>query len=267
MLKKLLASAGIVALCAATTATAQDIDLSTDFDTFYSFGDSLSDTGNLFAATSGSIPTSPPYFDGRFSNGPVWTELLGLESESFTALGGTNYAFGGAQASGPEALIAPGMFDSDDQINNLFAGSVGTFSPDDLVSVWIGGNNFRPAAATFVGDTSVITDAAIEAATNTADNITSVISLGAENIIVPNLPDLGITPLVIAEMAAPLGSLYSDTFNQALAQQIAGLQAANPGVTITPVDTAGAFDAIIANPAAFGLSNTTTECFDGVTVC
>ena len=35
------------------------------------FGDSLSDTGNLFAATSGDLPP-PPYFNGRFSNGPIW---------------------------------------------------------------------------------------------------------------------------------------------------------------------------------------------------
>ena len=42
----------------------------------YVFGDSLSDTGNLFALTFGIEPPSPPYFDGRFSDGPVWVETL-----------------------------------------------------------------------------------------------------------------------------------------------------------------------------------------------
>ena len=37
------------------------------------FGDSLIDTGNVFAAT-GQPPA--PYYDGRFSNGPVWVEYL-----------------------------------------------------------------------------------------------------------------------------------------------------------------------------------------------
>jgi len=39
------------------------------------FGDSLSDSGNLFAATMGTTPP-PPYYQGRFSNGPVWVEDL-----------------------------------------------------------------------------------------------------------------------------------------------------------------------------------------------
>ena len=53
----------------------------------YVFGDSLSDTGNLFLLTGGTssdvfttdpgksprLPT-PPFYDGRASNGPVWIE-------------------------------------------------------------------------------------------------------------------------------------------------------------------------------------------------
>ena len=35
----------------------------------YVFGDSLSDNGSLFAASGGMAPPSPPYFNGRFSNG------------------------------------------------------------------------------------------------------------------------------------------------------------------------------------------------------
>ena len=37
------------------------------------FGDSLIDTGNVFAAT-GNPPA--PYFDGRYSNGSIWVEYL-----------------------------------------------------------------------------------------------------------------------------------------------------------------------------------------------
>lgn len=48
------------------------------FTAQYSFGDSLSDTGNLFAGTSAlGAPNPPaPYFQGRFANGLGWTELL-----------------------------------------------------------------------------------------------------------------------------------------------------------------------------------------------
>ena len=40
------------------------------------FGDSLSDNGNLYELMRHQLPPSPPYFEGRFSNGPVWIEHL-----------------------------------------------------------------------------------------------------------------------------------------------------------------------------------------------
>ncbi len=43
------------------------------------FGDSLSDTGNLYAATGGGVPPDPPYWQGRASNGPLWSELLAAD--------------------------------------------------------------------------------------------------------------------------------------------------------------------------------------------
>jgi len=46
------------------------------------FGDSLSDNGNLYAISG--QPTSPPYFQGRFSNGPVFTELLGFNAGRYS---------------------------------------------------------------------------------------------------------------------------------------------------------------------------------------
>src|SRR5687767_1874730 len=81
------------------------------------FGDSLSDRGRipgLIAAQNPAFPlrfpVSPPYFDARFSNGPIYAErlpgLLGLDAEP-----GRNLAVGGAETdSGNIAnpLLAPG---------------------------------------------------------------------------------------------------------------------------------------------------------------
>jgi phospholipase/lecithinase/hemolysin len=36
------------------------------------FGDSESDAGNVFELSGDTYPASPPYWQGRFSNGPVW---------------------------------------------------------------------------------------------------------------------------------------------------------------------------------------------------
>jgi len=49
-----------------------------------------SDVDNVFDATG--IPPSPPYFQGRASNGPVWVEYLANNLGTAS----TNLAFGGA---------------------------------------------------------------------------------------------------------------------------------------------------------------------------
>ena len=67
------------------------------------FGDSYVDTGNLFVATGGTFPASPPYFSGRFSNGPLWVERLAtdlaLPAPTPSLAGGTDYAWAGAETA------------------------------------------------------------------------------------------------------------------------------------------------------------------------
>jgi phospholipase/lecithinase/hemolysin len=70
----------------------------------YVFGDSLSDTGNVYRATGRTTPPDPPYFRGRFSNGPVWVEHLGARS-GVKPERRRNFARGGA-ATGEEPPVA-----------------------------------------------------------------------------------------------------------------------------------------------------------------
>lgn len=47
------------------------------YDSIIVFGDSYSDNGSgVFNISNGLYPPSPPYFEGRFSDGPVWVEYL-----------------------------------------------------------------------------------------------------------------------------------------------------------------------------------------------
>ena len=87
---------GLAALCAVSLALVPaptPAQIPSSFSDIVVFGDSLSDNGNLFRLT-GQPP--PPYFKGRFSNGPVWVERLaaplGLD-------GITDFALGGATTS------------------------------------------------------------------------------------------------------------------------------------------------------------------------
>ena len=45
------------------------------FEQIVVFGDSLSDNGNQYKNTG--QPPSPPYYNGRFSNGPTWSRVIG----------------------------------------------------------------------------------------------------------------------------------------------------------------------------------------------
>jgi phospholipase/lecithinase/hemolysin len=58
------------------------------FQNIVIFGDSFSDNGNVYALTNKTYPI-PPYWSGRFSNGPNWVDQLGV-------LTANNYAYGSA---------------------------------------------------------------------------------------------------------------------------------------------------------------------------
>ncbi|WP_298745590.1 autotransporter domain-containing protein [uncultured Brevundimonas sp.] len=237
------------------------------------FGDSLSDNGNLYALIG--QPTSPPYYQGRFSNGPVFTELLGFDAGRFTAgapvTGSVNYAFGGARTD--NAALPPGMR------NQLLAytGGGGTFGANDLVSVLGGANNifqaFPAAAANPLTAQSTMQAAATAAAADISFIVNSVAGAGAGTILVGNLPRLGVTPQFSPTnpLVGPNGSALADfagtTFNSALATGLFAVAANQPDANIILMDLYKISDPLAANPAAFGLTNARDACFNGVTVC
>ena len=233
------------------------------------FGDSLSDNGNLYA-TIGQ-PTSPPYFQGRFSNGPVFTELLGFNAGRYAAgapvTGSINYAFGGARTD--MSAMPPGM-----RLQlQAYLGAGGVFGPNDLVSVLGGANNLFqgiPGAAATADPAAAIRPIAQSAAGDINFIVNSVASAGAGTILVTNLPRLGITPQFNqgpGAPAAPLADFAGTTFNTALGAGLLATAAANPNSNIIMMDLYKISDPLAANPARFGLTNARDACFNGVTVC
>ena len=125
------------ALLACTVAATPAAAAESPFSALFVIGDSLSDNGNLYLATGNATPTSPPYYQGRFSSGPVFTERLGFNATNFMGpvTGSINYAFGGARTDSQAS--PPGMR------NQLAAylGAGGRFGSGDLVSILGGANN------------------------------------------------------------------------------------------------------------------------------
>jgi phospholipase/lecithinase/hemolysin len=215
------------------------------------FGDSLSDTGNVSTATGGRVPP-PPYSMGRFSNSTNWVDdlapRLGVPSPAPSIRGGSDYAFGFAQTgmgtSSPASV--PGL--TVPNIGTQVSSFLGTNTPTSgqLFALWGGANDF------FNGQTNPAVPAQ-----NIANAVNALARAGATNFLVLNLPALGETPFGSTLPSAQRQALdaLSAGFNTALAGDLRGVAAANPGVTIHTVDVAGLFAQVQASPSAFGFTD------------
>ncbi|WP_303718272.1 autotransporter domain-containing protein [Brevundimonas naejangsanensis] len=255
-----LAALSLAAVSVAGAASAQS------YSRLVVFGDSLSDNGNLYLATGGSTPASPPYGAGRFSNGPVFTERLGFTAANFMGpvTGSINYAFGGARTDNQAQPLGMRLQLAQYQQRG------GTFGANDLVSVLGGANNIfqgLPAAGASTNPTGAITPVALSAAADINFIVNGIAQAGAGTVLVTNLPKLSITPQFRGTPAAPLADFAVTTFNGALLTGLNATAAARPGTNIILMDLFKVGDVIAGNPSAFGVSNVTQPCFNGVTVC
>ncbi|MCO8017639.1 autotransporter domain-containing protein [Brevundimonas diminuta] len=255
-----LAALSLAAASVAGAASAQS------YSRLVVFGDSLSDNGNLYLATGGSTPASPPYGAGRFSNGPVFTERLGFNAANFMGpvTGSINYAFGGARTDSQAQPLGMRLQLAQYQQRG------GTFGANDLVSVLGGANNIfqgLPAAGASTNPTGAITPVALSAAADINFIVNGIAQAGAGTVLVTNLPKLSITPQFRGTPAAPLADFAVTTFNGALLTGLNATAAARPGTNIILMDLFKVGDVIAGNPSAFGVSNVTQPCFNGVTVC
>lgn len=227
------------------------------FSSVIVYGDSISDNGNLFAATG--IPGAP-YYGGRRTNGPVAVEqlasALGAPLIDFAWIGATtgigNYGDGGTPTDfGLHSL--PGM-------QTEFAATqaeLGPYLSSALFVIWGGPNDF-------LAPSSLDTTPATVVARAVGDEIgivSTLLGMGAQHILVPGMPDLGLTPYFqsLGPTVAAQGSALTDAFNGALASSLPS------GVLF--YDTAALVRDMVANPASYGFTNVTNACYNGVTVC
>jgi len=215
----------------------------------YVFGDSLSDTGNISYFFGGQIPQAP-YYQGRFSNGPIWIDdlagALGLPvSPSYP--GGNNYAWGGA-VTGPGGNVLP-PYTLIDQANFYLADSGGVADPNALYVVWGGGND-------------VLDEDSANAPANLGSVISSLAAAGARNFLVPNLPNIGLVPLSLEDGSSAVKEQLSLEFNSELEQVLAELSATLP-VNIRTLDVFGLFNTILGAPGDYGFTNWTEACYQG----
>ncbi|WP_396593868.1 SGNH/GDSL hydrolase family protein [Brevundimonas sp. R86498] len=250
----------------ATTASAQS------YGRLVVFGDSLSDNGNLYLASGRTVPSSPPYFQGRFSNGPVFTELLGFTAANFNGpvTGSINYAYGGSRTDNAVAF-PPGMR----QQLTTYTAAGGAFGSQDLVSVLGGANNIFQSLGAFAvlppaaqgNPTGYIAPVLNAAVADMNFIVDSIASRGAGTVLVTNLPRLGLTPQFRPTPLAALADYAGSTFNSGLQTALLATARARPGTNIILFDVAKVSDLLAADPGRFGFTNVTQSCFTGTSVC
>jgi phospholipase/lecithinase/hemolysin len=254
------------------------------------FGDSLSDTGNILAFTSTGPasqigftprPSVPWYKAGQFTNGEggnaglpatrftngVWVrtlaDVLGRTRPASVGLDptnnplGTNYAWGGAQATG--GFILPAVTT---QVTSYINGRA-SLPNNPLHVFWAGGNDLVNAATAGNATPASIAAAGTNAVNAMKTSIKRLIDrmdpLSPMQFLWANLPSLDRTPTGAALPANLRTALRDASAAFAVAQSEAILELTEPSanITIHRLDVFGLFNNLLDNPLALGFANAT----------
>ena len=231
------------------------------YSAIYVFGDSYCDVGNIYIETKGAIPLSPPYYQGRFSNGPLWIEhvagALKLPMQA-AALGGTDYAVGGALVTQPYVTALGTVPSVPQQVAGYLLQHGGQADPNALYVIEGGGNDILDATG---GSADQL---GYRIAYDLAQTELLLRQAGARNFLIPNLLDVGQLPAGQANPTFASAATIAVNRDLDFALQI---ESYLQGVKITRVDEYTLFHAIAADAGHFGFTDVTHPCVVGTTVC
>jgi len=192
------------------------------------FGDSLTDNGNLYHIFK-IIPRSPPYYKGRFSNGPTWAETVGEHYKDKFGIPYTIYAYGGATTLAQIPANQPAnqlFFTLASEIYQFYANSIFSDKSNKLYVIWIGANDYLMDQVT---DVDTLTSHVVD---QISWALTSLIGQGARYFLILNLPDLGSPPYAENNKMKERLHILTDMHNAKLAKTIEGLNNDNPGLKV-----------------------------------
>jgi len=279
MTRKLLIASAMLALSA---GSAQAATLTDTFTSFFVFGDSNSDPGNL-----GQNGPPPPYAGNRFSNGPTWAEYIAdpFITGDLSDVRTINFAFGGARVVEPDPNGVPDfpaqidIFEDflDPNVPNPFSLEV-NLGARPLVTAWFGANDIRDIYQGYLeavqavellpqAEQALALAAAQDAARGAAEAIGSIYGLiikeAAEDDRINDFlslttADAGLTPEYDNPVDTALLTELSEIYNAQL--QLAIDDIVMDGANVYTVDVFELQQDVFANPAAYGFTNVSDPC-------
>ncbi len=236
------------------------------------------------------VPAADHYFEGRFSDGlnyvDVITEKLDVNLNP-SIIGGNNFSYGGARVDYnrveddatkpfPFSFLGQQGLLQEDQYPWTLEGQRAAFvnrKIDDekgLYIVFFGTNDIADlaAAVAFIApqvgiDAQVLINSiTTKVIQEIRDSIGAFVASGAQDILVANLPNLGIVPIVSvngSEFSA-LATQLSAQYNIALSEMLMEWEGI---VNIIPFDTFTLITEVVSTPASFGFLNASEPCYSG----
>ncbi len=230
------------------------------YDALVVFGDSYCDVGNIFVATGGAEPAAP-YFNGRFSNGPLWVDhVAGFLGVPLTPalLGGTDYAFGGAWVTAPQPIPGGAIPSVPQQVALYLSQHGGKADPRALYVLEGGGNDIL---GTTTGSPQAL---AFKIASGIAASERALRKAGARHLVIPNLFNVGLLP------AAAGNQSFAEAASQATNRDLDALLAderRGEDVLILRIDVFSLMNAVEADPTHFGFVDITNPCLTPTAEC
>ncbi len=206
------------------------------YDGLYVFGDSLSDTGREPAPEI-------LYYNGRYSNGPLWVDYLS-QRLGLPYSAENNRAESGAQ--------------TDDTLGQATNFVPALSMQKSLCVVWAGGNDFLQTYDSNGVDDNKWNPQITNSVNYLSNAVVALYFKGTRHVLVPNLVDLSEVPPTNRTPGEYRDYIRSKVqlFNGLLAEALDRIAGDRPDLRLFRVDAFGQFSALLANAAAYGFTHT-----------
>ncbi len=208
------------------------------------FGDSLSDTGNMYNASQWLLPNRNSWFLGHFTNGFVWSEYI-ARAKNIPVY---NWAVGGA-AGNNQYVVLSGVKNQVESYLVYRKAAQNYKTENTLYAMMFGANDFMNY------DRSVS-----EVEQDYTKALTRLINSGAKNVLLLTLPDVTKTPQFQYSDNEKIVEVKDKiiAFNQFVYQQANSY----PELNIILFDVYDLFEKVMNSPEVYGFEGAFDSCLN-----